>query len=258
MELACGFSRTGRPGRVYILGVGIDPVTMEEAVAEIDRCIEAKKPALVVTANPEIIMTAREDMEFGRILSQAELVVADGAGVVAAGRILGRAIPERVPGIELADALLGLAARRGYRVFFLGAKPGVADEAARAAQDRHPGLIIAGTHHGYFSEAESPSVEALVRSSMPDIVLAGLGAPKQEKWLARYLASAGFGVGVGVGGSFDVMAGRVRRAPRIFQTLGLEWLYRVATDRRRIRRTGKLFRFAFDVIIARISGGLRA
>lgn len=256
MESNCGFSPAGKPGRVYILGVGIDPVTMDEAVAELDHCVESGKPALVVTANPEIIMTAREDKEFATILSQANLVVADGAGVVAAGRILGRPIPQRVPGIELAGALLELAAKRGYKVFFLGAKPGVADEAARVAQDRYPGLIVAGTHHGYFSEDESPSVEAQVRSAKPDIVLAGLGAPKQEKWLSRYLASSGSGVGIGVGGSFDVMAGKVKRAPRIFQALGLEWFYRVATDRKRIRRTGKLFRFAFDVIIARVSGGL--
>lgn len=247
----------GGPGRrrISILGVEIDPLTLGEAQGVIAAAVDrvragASPPGMhVVTANPEIVMAARTDAAFGQAVGRADLVLPDGVGIVWAARLLGTPVPERVPGIELMEALLDVAARRGYRVFFLGASDGVAEEAAVNVQRRYPGLEVVGTHHGYFSPAEETSVVALVEQAKPDLLFVALGAPRQELFIARHRAAWSVPVAMGVGGALDVLAGRVRRAPGWVQSVGMEWFYRFLQQPRRLPRLLALPRFAVLVLL---------
>lgn len=246
--------------RLRILGAPVDRVSLDEAVSRIEALAagaaaagagERPGPArLVVTANPEILFAARTDPELAAILEGADLVVADGVGVVWAARRLGRPVPGRVPGIDLMHRLLARSAARGRRVFFLGARPGVAERAAAAAREGCPGLEVAGVHHGYFGPEEEAAVAAAVRAARPDLLFTGMGAPRDQKWVWRHREALGPVVAVGVGGSFDVLAGAARRAPRWMQHLGLEWLYRLARQPSRWRRMLALPRFAWAVLRA--------
>ncbi|MBO8142323.1 MAG: WecB/TagA/CpsF family glycosyltransferase [Firmicutes bacterium] len=222
---------------------------MAEAVGRCEGLILRRRPATVVTVNPELIMHAARNPGVARAVREADLVVPDGIGVVWASRVFGRPVPERVPGVELAGALLGLAAARGFRVFLLGAEPGVAEEAARRAKRRHPRLVVAGVHHGYFGPEQEPAVLDLIRRARPDIVLVGMGAPRQELWIARHRHRWSVPLAVGVGGTLDVLSGRVARAPRWMQRAGLEWLYRLLRQPARIRRAAALPRFALKVLL---------
>jgi N-acetylglucosaminyldiphosphoundecaprenol N-acetyl-beta-D-mannosaminyltransferase len=223
-------------GRIDIFGVAFDPVDLDGAVARAVQFAIAGRPSLVVTANTEMVMTARRDASLAALLAGAALVVADGVGVVWGSRYLGRPLPARVPGIELAERLLGEAARRRWRVYLLGGRPGIAEQAAARLRTLYPGLEIAGAAHGYFRPADEPAVVTAVHAAAPTVLLAGLGTPRQERWLARHLSALGAAIAMGIGGSLDVWAGRARRAPRLMQALGLEWLYRLAHEPRRLRR----------------------
>ena len=242
--------------RVDILGVGFDAVTMEEAVRRVADLLEAGA-GQVVTANPEIVMAANEPTRDGEALRRAiaasALVVADGIGVVLASRLLGTPLPERIPGVELAERAIGVAARAGKRVYLLGARPGVAEEAAARLLARHPGLVIAGVRDGYFGNDENAAVVAAIARSGADLLLVGMGAPKQELWIAEHFRRTGVKVAIGVGGALDVYAGRVRRAPAAFRRLGLEWAYRLAREPRRIRRFVALPRFVARVLLSRVA-----
>jgi N-acetylglucosaminyldiphosphoundecaprenol N-acetyl-beta-D-mannosaminyltransferase len=240
------------PARVDILGVGFDPVDLDAAAARAAALVEAGGPALVVTANTEMVMTARRAGDLARLLAAADLVVPDGVGVVWASRYLRQPLPARVPGIELAERLLAEAARRHWRVYLLGGHPGTADRAAARLREAYPGVEIAGCAHGYFAEAEEPGVIAAVRATAPAMLLAGLGAPRQERWLARHLAALGVPLAMGIGGSLDVWAGRARRAPRLMQTAGLEWLYRLAREPHRLRRQLTIPHFMALIVAVRL------
>jgi len=233
-------------GRVWILGVPFDPLDLRGAVAACVRMVADGRPHLAVTANPEAVVRALDDPEFAEVLRRADLVVADGIGVVWASRRLGRPLPMRVPGIELMEALCAHAARQGLRVFLLGGSEGVAEQAARTLIRRYPGLCIAGTHHGYFTEDEP--VVARIAGARADLLFAGMGMPRQEKWLSRHLSDLGVRLAMGVGGSLDVLAGRVRRAPGFVQQVHLEWLYRLLREPRRWRRQLALLRFVWAVL----------
>lgn len=235
-------------GRITLLGVPFDPLGMEEAVARIASFLTGGECHQVVTANPETVMKAGEDRELMEILQAAHLVVADGIGIVWAARWLGTPVPERVPGIELAAQIVDLAAQRGYRVYLLGGAPGVAAEAARCLEKRYPGLVIAGVQHGYFTPEEEEGVVAEVAAARPHILLVGLGMPKQEKWIYRNRQRLGVQVAIGVGGSLDVFAGRVRRAPGWMRRRGLEWLYRLLSQPQRLLRMLALPRFVLKVL----------
>lgn len=205
--------------------------------------------AHIVTANPELVMEARRNPAFAEVLRRAELVLPDGIGIVWAARLLGRPIAQRVPGIELAEALLEAGARHGYKVFFLGAAPGVAEQAAVAVERTYPGIEVVGTQHGYFSAEEEPDVVERVRRAVPDILFVGLGAPRQEFFIARHRTTWNVPVAIGVGGSLDVLSGRARRAPRWVQAIGLEWLYRLVREPRRIGRMAALPQFVVLVLL---------
>ena len=224
--------------RVEILGVGFDNVTMDQAVAEGVRLADTEGAHYVVTPNPEIVEACREDQEALEAVNGADLVLADGIGVVYGAKILGTPLKERVPGIEFAQHLMGRMAQNGKSLFLLGAKPGVAEKAAERLQGQYPGLRVAGVHDGYFQE-DGPVLET-IRASGADVVFVCLGAPKQEKWMRRNGEATGAHLLVGLGGCLDVFSGEVRRAPEAFQKMGLEWLYRLAKNPSRVGRMMKL------------------
>jgi N-acetylglucosaminyldiphosphoundecaprenol N-acetyl-beta-D-mannosaminyltransferase len=244
--------------RVDILGVGFDPVDLDGAAGRVADLVERGTPSLVVTANTEIVMTARRASDLAALLAGAALVVPDGVGVVWASRYLGRPLPARVPGIELAERLLREAVRRRWPVYLLGGRPGVAEEAGARLTAAYPGLAIAGCAHGYFGSAEEAAVVRAVRAAGPVLLLAGLGTPRQERWLARQLPALGVPVAMGIGGSLDVWAGRAQRAPRLMQTFGLEWLYRLSREPRRLRRQLTIPHFMALIMLKRARDARRA
>lgn len=238
--------------RTDVLGVAFDNVTLEEAVDRAMELLETEAPHLAATPNPEIVQIAHKDPEFARVLADASLVIPDGVGVVYAAKILGRPLKSRVPGIEFAAALMERMAAEGRRLFLLGAKPGVAEMAAVNLRAGYPGLVVCGTHDGYFQE-DDPVADA-IRQAHADVVFVCLGAPKQEKWIAANGEATGARLLVGLGGSLDVFAGQVKRAPEAFQKLGLEWFYRLCKQPSRIGRMAKLPLFLVSAVGARLRG----
>lgn len=239
--------------RTDILGVGFDDLTLDEAAEAGAALVEGGGFHYAVTPNPEFLLTARHDEPFRQALLGADLVLADGVGVTYAAKILGRPLKGRVPGIEFAQRLAAWMAAHGKRLFLLGAKPGVAELAAANLKAAYPGLIVCGTHDGYFQE-DGPVVKT-IQESAADVVFVCLGAPKQELWMVRNGPAAGARLMVGLGGSLDVFAGVVERAPEGFQKLGLEWLYRLMKEPRRIDRMARLPLVLFQAAGARLTGG---
>lgn len=238
--------------RVDILGVAFDNVTMEEAVARAQELMEEDAPHLVVTPNAEIVQQARADAEFSALIAGADLVIPDGVGVIYASKILGRPLKGRVPGVDFAANLMAQMAQSGQRLFLLGAKPGVADMAAEKLRETYPGLVVCGTHDGYFKE-DGPVVDA-IGEAKADVVFVCLGAPKQEKWIRKNGEATGARLLIGLGGSLDVFAGQVERAPEGWQKAGMEWLYRALKQPARLKRVAKLPLFLCSAAGARITG----
>ena len=238
--------------KVEILGVGIDNLTLDEALDRAAALVEEGSFHYVVTPNPEFLQRAKADPAFRRVLNGAGLSLADGVGVTYAAKILGRPLKGKVPGIDFAARLMDWMAAGGRRLFLLGAKPGVAEQAARQLQAAHPGLIICGAHDGYFQD--SPAVAAEIRAARADVAFVCLGAPKQELWMAQYGPETGVKLAVGLGGSLDVFAGVVERAPEGWQRMGMEWLYRLLKEPRHIGRMAKLPLVLVDAAGDRIRG----
>ena len=224
--------------RIEILGVGFDNITMEQAVAEGVRLINTPGAHYAVTPNPEIVEVCRTDPEAMEAVRNADLVLADGIGIIYGAKLLGTPLKGRVTGIGFAQGLMGEMAQNGKSLFLLGAKPGVAEKAADKLRAAYPGLQIAGTRDGYFQE-DGPVLEE-IRASGADVAFVCLGAPKQEKWMRKNGAASGARLLVGLGGCLDVFSGEVQRAPEIFQRLGLEWFYRLVKNPSRIGRMMKL------------------
>jgi N-acetylglucosaminyldiphosphoundecaprenol N-acetyl-beta-D-mannosaminyltransferase len=222
--------------RVDMFGVPIARIGMDQAVARVGQFIAERSPHMIVTSDTPGIVRAREDPEYQEVVRGADMVTADGRGVVWMARVLGLSLRERVAGADLVERICELAAQRGHSVYLVGAQPGVAEEAARALQTRYPGLRVAGTHHGYFAPEEEPEVVRSIAAARPDILFVAFGAPKQERWIRRHQAQIQAPVAIGVGGTFDVLAGRAKRAPEWMQRAGLEWLYRVLREPRRLPR----------------------
>ena len=220
--------------RTDVLGVGFDNVTKAEAVERALELIDAREGRYVVTPNPEIVMLAKENPALKEALAGADIVLPDGAGIVKGAAILGRPMKEKVPGIDFACGVMARLAERGGSVYLFGAKPGVAEAAAETLRTKFPGLVISGTSDGYFSD-DGPIIEK-IKDAAPDFLLVCLGAPKQELWMAKMSGKLLVGLMVGLGGSLDVFAGTVKRAPEAWQKLDLEWLYRLLKEPRRIGR----------------------
>ncbi len=216
-----------------VLGVRVHHVTMPQAVRAVRRMVAAGGAHQIVTANGVMLVRAARDEQVRRVLSNAALVIADGAGVVLAARILGRPVFARVPGVELVQELCARAAVEKWRVFLLGAAPGVAADAADVLRQRYPGLQVAGVIHGYF--ADDSTVIREIRQAKPDLMFVALGFPRQDLWIASHRDRLGVPVCIGVGGTLDVLAGRVRRAPRLIRQIGLEWAFRLIQEPRRWR-----------------------
>lgn len=223
--------------KTNILGVAFDALTLDEAEERADALLRARRGGYIVTANPEIVLHSREDAAYAAAVNGADLVLADGVGDLYAARILGTPLPERVAGSDLTPRLLSRLAERGGSVFLYGARPGVAERAGEALRSACPGLRIAGTENGYISD-ETALFTALDKEQ-PDLLLLGLGVPRQELWMARNRQRTN-AVMIGVGGLLDVFAGDIPRAPEAWQKLGLEWLYRLLREPRRIKRMIRL------------------
>ncbi len=238
--------------RTDVLGVGFDNVTKAEAVERALALIDAREGRYVVTPNPEIVMLAKENPALKEALAGADIVLPDGAGIVKGAAILGRPMKEKVPGIDFACGVMARLAERGGSVYLFGAKPGVAEAAAETLRTKFPGLVISGTSDGYFSD-DGPIIEK-IKDAAPDFLLVCLGAPKQELWMAKMSGKLLVGLMVGLGGSLDVFAGTVKRAPEAWQKLDLEWLYRLLKEPRRIGRMMKLPLFVIEAAGERLRG----
>lgn len=237
---------------VKILGVPVHPLTMNESVAVLEEKLQKKEQAFVVTANAEIIMMCQQDKEYNNIVSkQADLVLPDGAGAVWAGRYLGNEVPERVAGFDLYNQLLKLSADKGYKAYFFGGAPGVAEAAKNKAEELYPGVQIVGCRNGYFTEAEEEAIIKEINDAAPDMLFVALGAPKQEKWLVKYRKKLKPRVLMGIGGSFDVLAGKMERAPKWMQEASLEWAFRLYKQPSRFMRMLALPKFVLKVIFCK-------
>jgi len=238
--------------RLFIVGVPVDPATFESMLTHIETWIARRDRVYqICTVSPEFVMIAQDNPDFMRALHQADLCVADGVGLLLAARLLGRRLPERVTGSDGVPLIARRAAERGWKLFLLGAAPGVAERAAARLVADNPGLIIAGTYAGSPAPAEEAEIVARVNASGADILFVAYGAPQQDLWIARNRDRLSVAVAMGVGGTFDFIAGVVPRAPRWMRRLGLEWLYRLYRQPWRWRRMLRLPRFVWAVLTRR-------
>jgi N-acetylglucosaminyldiphosphoundecaprenol N-acetyl-beta-D-mannosaminyltransferase len=237
---------------IDFFGIQISNNDISELLEVADGFIRSGGPHLIVTLNGEMAARAFRDAEFLTVVQKADLVVADGVGIVWGARMLGSRIENRIPGIEFSGALLELAERKGYNVYLLGARPDVVERAASKIAGRYPRLHVAGFHSGYFDEAEEARITQEIRDAHVDILLVGMGGGIQEKWIWNHRDMC-IPVAIGVGGTFDVWSGEVRRAPRLVQETGTEWLYRLVVQPSRVRRVGSIFYFMFRVLAHRRS-----
>ncbi len=234
--------------RLSILGVGVDTCTMDEATDFLVSAIERDGLTSVYTPNSEIILHAYKNPDYCEVLNRGSLVTADGIGVVYASKILRRPLPERVSGFDLANKLLKRVAPEGKTLYLFGGKPGVAEKAAEKICKLYPGINIVGISDGYFDAEKEKEIIADINEKNPDILFVCLGFPKQECWIDAH-SDLSAKVAMGIGGSLDVFAGEVKRAPLFFQKAGLEWFYRLIKQPSRFIRMLALPKFGFTVLL---------
>lgn len=237
--------------RAVVLGCAIDRLDMAATVARCEDFLAAGRFAQQMSINAAKLVAMREDPELRAAIEDCDLINADGQAVVWASRMVGDPLPERVAGIDLMHELIALSARRGYGVYVLGARREVLETAVERLRDRYPGLRLAGYRDGYFEEADSREVAAEIRESGADILFVAMSSPRKERWLAAHGAELGVSLAMGVGGSIDVVAGVTRRAPRSWQRLGLEWLYRLLQEPRRMLRRYLVSNVRFLALLGR-------
>jgi N-acetylglucosaminyldiphosphoundecaprenol N-acetyl-beta-D-mannosaminyltransferase len=224
--------------RIAILGIPVDNVTEDDAMERIAAFLEAGGPHHVVTTNPEFVMEAQHNATFRNVLHHANLSVPDGFGLLLAARWLGTPLRGRATGVALSNRIAALAAERGYRLFLLGAAPGVAEESAAILTRRYPRLTIAGCYAGTPHPRHEPFLRQIIAAARPHILLVAYGHPAQDLWIARNQPYLKIPLAMGVGGVFDYLSGRVPLAPAWVRRVGLEWLYRLLRQPRRWRRIG--------------------
>lgn len=234
-----------------VLGVRVHHVSPEQALSAMEFMIGNGSPHHVVTVNPEFIMQAQRNLAFRDVLNAASLSVPDGIGIVGAALLNGIRNVQRVTGVDTVERLAAVAASRGYRFFLLGSAPGVAERAAAVLRQRNPGLNIAGTFSGSPRPEEDEDIVARVKATQPDVLMVAYGTPSQETWISRNLNRLDVPVCIGVGGTFDFIAGEIPRAPRWMQNTGTEWFYRLIVQPSRWRRMLDLPRFALRVLKSR-------
>jgi len=238
--------------RVDILGIPVDKITEKESLERIIDFINEKKFHLIVTINSENATKALENTIFLDVIKNADLVIPDGIGIIFASKILGNKLPERIPGIDLSYKLLEISNEKGYKIVLIGGKEGVAEGAKENLKKIFPNLNIAMTYNGYFNEDEERKIVDEIQKIEPDILLVGMGSGKQEIWIWNNREKfKNIGVCIGVGGTLDIWAGKKKRAPKLVQNLGLEWLYRVIIEPKRIFRVLKIFNFLNKLFIER-------
>jgi len=221
---------------VEILGCRLDAIDADEATDRIIEFAREGRGAQIVTLGTEMVVYAQRDPRYRAVVNACALSLCDTVGLLAVVRARGSQLQHRVTGVELIEHLCDRAARDGVSVFLFGGAPGIAEQAARVLQQRYPALRIAGTRDGFFAAEESAAIAQQIRDSGAQLLFAGMGFPKQEFWLADYMRETGCGAGIGVGGSFDVISGKVERAPAAWRRFGLEWLYRLLKEPHRWRR----------------------
>ena len=232
--------------RISVLGVGFDSVTLPEAIDIAYGFAQGNETCRIVTPNSEIVYMARDDEALKNILNSSDLVIPDGIGVVYASKILKTPLKGKVAGIELGEGLISRLSDGSAGIFLLGAKPGIADLAAEKLSEKYPGIVISGTADGYFKDSDA--VIEKINASGAKVLFVCLGAPKQEMWMAENAEKLNVSLTLGLGGSLDVFAGTVERAPKIFIKLGLEWFYRLCKEPWRIGRMMSLPKFLLTVI----------
>lgn len=232
--------------KVNLLGVEFDKRTKAETIDLLASRLKDNKKTFIVTANPEIVMYAQRDSDYMATLRTADYIIPDGIGIIMGAKLLKRPLPERVAGFDLLKDLLAVANREHLNVFFLGAKEEVVQKAVTNVKQAYPNLHVCGYHHGYFDEKDEKVAE-MVKEAEPDLVFVALGFPKQERWIKNNFPQFHKGVFMGVGGSFDVLAGEVKRAPLIWRKLNLEWLYRLIKQPSRWKRMAFLPLFMLKV-----------
>ena len=243
--------------KISIRGVNVNNVSMEEATSLIDGFAASKKFHCVFTPNAEIVQLCIEDEKIRSIVNSADLVVPDGAGVVLASKILNKHLKQKVAGVDLGENAIRLAVEKGYNVFFLGGKPGIAELAAQKLAEKYKGFTPVGISDGYFKKqgSESDQIIDRINSLNTDILFVCLGVPVQEKWIIENKDKLNnVGLVMGLGGSLDAYSGNVKRAPEIFIKLNLEWFYRLIKEPKRIGRMMKLPKFVFGTIIYKLTG----
>ena len=219
-----------------ILGVRVDEVNMEEALTKAKSFFKTDTCDTIFTPNPEFIMTADKDKEFKKILNSSSLNIPDGNGIVWASKKIGKPLNERVAGYDFMHKLFDYGKDNNISFYFLGARPGVAEKARDKAVQMYPGLKIVGTCDGYFAKEDEEKIVKDISELTPDVLLVALGSPKQEKFINDHKDKINSKIAIGVGGCFDVLSGEIKRAPKIFIKLKLEWLYRGLTDIKRLKR----------------------
>lgn len=240
---------------IRIFGVRIDCVDMEEAFNRFLTLLNRERSAVIYTPNTEMVMMAEKDPEFKEVLNAADLVIPDGIGLIHASRIHHLGLTDRVPGIELMDRILKYCHATRRSIYLFGGKPGTAELAGQKILEKYPNIVIKGIENGYFGPDDEDRIIDAINDAKPDVLFVALGAPKQEKWIAKHRRTLNAHVAMGIGGSLDVYAGNVKRAPVFFQKLGIEWMHRLLKEPSRIGRMMALPKFMIKVIITRnISG----
>jgi len=240
------------PKSISILNTPVHIISMDETLQFVRQYLVGDRLHQIATTNPEFVMTAQKDEEFRLVLQQCDICIADGIGLLLASRWMGSPLTERIPGSELVYNLTELAAQESWRLFLLGAGPGVAEEAAAIFQSMYPKLRIAGTYAGSPNLAENDAIVERINHSRADMLFVAYGAPNQDKWIAHNRESLPtIKLALGVGGSLDFVTGQAQRAPRWIQDLGLEWLHRLILEPWRWRRMLALPRFALKVLLTR-------
>lgn len=235
--------------KTNILNINFDVIQIDDATQKLINAIENNEKCFVVTPNPEIVMIAQKDLELKKIINSADLVIADGIGIVLASKFNKIKIKNRVAGYDLVQKFFSMS--KNYKIYFLGSSSQIIELAKKNMQEKFKNINIVGAHNGFFDNEEE--IINQINLLNPDVLLVGMGAPKQEKWIYKYKDKLNAKVFIGIGGSFDVMSGKIKRAPTIFQKLGLEWLYRLIKQPKRFWRMLALPKFLVAVLLKKFS-----